>query len=135
MIVLDTTACIDYLNGNENIWNLISKIEGLFYITSITIYEINIGLERTKIKISEKRYNELNKRWLEFISGIEVLPLNIKEALEAARIYNRLESKGKIIDDNDILIMGIMLSNGFRKIITRNVKHFKLIKEIEVLTY
>ena len=135
MIILDTSACIDYLNGNEKIRELISDQEDLINITSITIYEINIGLERTKRKISEARFKELNRIWLEFISGMEILSLSFKEAKKAAEIYDKLESKGQIIDDNDILITGIMLSNGIKKIITKNVKHFKLIDEIEVINY
>jgi len=135
MIILDTSACIDYLNGNENIREVISKREDLIHITAITIYEINIGLERTKRKISETRYKELNKIWLDFISGMEIFSLGFKEAKKSAEIYDKLESKGKKIDDNDILIIGIMLSNGINKIITKNVKHFELIEEIEVINY
>jgi tRNA(fMet)-specific endonuclease VapC len=135
MIILDTTACIDYLNGNKEIKSIISLQEELIHITSITVYEINIGLERTKRKISLNRYNELYKIWTEFISGMEIYPLGFKEAEKAAEIFDMLESKGKIIDDNDILILGIMLSNGISKIITKNIKHFEKIDEIVVLTY
>lgn len=135
MIILDTSACIDYLNGNEKIREVISEQEDLIHITSISIYEINIGLERTKRKISEARYKELNKIWLEFISGMEIFSLSFKEAKKAAEIYDNLESKGQIVDDNDILITGIMLSNGIKKIITRNIKHFELIEGIEIINY
>lgn len=135
MIILDTTACIDYLNGNKEIKSLLSKQEDLIHITSITAYEINIGLERTKRKISLKRYTELYKIWTEFISGMEIFPLGFKEAEKAAEIYDNLEAKGTIIDDNDVLIVGIMLSNGINKIITKNTRHFKEIEEIEVTSY
>jgi len=135
MIVLDTTACIDYLNGNEKIKETLSTIEELLHITSITVYEINIGLERTKRKISSKRYNELYKIWTEFISGMEIFSLGFKEAEKAAEIYDSLESKGLRIDDNDILIIGIMVSNGIKKILTKNVKHFEKIQGIEIIEY
>jgi len=135
MIILDTSACIEYLNGNERIKNIISKQEDLIHITAITVYEINIGLEHTKRKISEKRYRELYKIWTEFISSMEIFPLGYKEAEKAAQICDILESKGQIIDDNDILIIGIMLSNGINKIITKNVKHFGKIESIELIPY
>jgi predicted nucleic acid-binding protein len=135
MIILDTTACIDYLNGNKEIKSLLSKQEDLIHITSITVYEINIGLERTKRKISLKRYNELYKVWTEFISGMEIFALGFKEAEKAAETFDKLESKGKIIDDNDILIVGIMLSNGINKIITKNTKRFKEIEDIKAISY
>lgn len=54
---------------------------------------------------------------------------------QIAKIFNRLEAKSKKIDDNDILIAGIMLSNGVKKIISKNGKYFERIQGIEVLTY
>lgn len=135
MIILDTSACIDYLTGNEDIKEKISKQEDLIHITSITVYEINIGLERTKRKISNKRYKELYKIWTEFISSMEIFALGYKEAEIAAGIYDNLESQGQRIDDNDILIAGIMLSNGIKKILTKNVNHFERIKDIEIISY
>ncbi len=135
MIILDTSACVDYLNGNKEIKKSISKQEDLIHITSITVYEINIGLERTKRKLSIERYNKLYKIWTEFISAMEIFPLGYKEAEMAAEIYDNLESQGQRIDDNDILIAGIMLSNGIKKIITKNVNHFERIKDIEIIEY
>lgn len=135
MIILDTNACIDYLNGINEIRKVISDQEDLVHITSITVYEVNIGLERTKRKISEKRYNELYKIWVEFISSMEIFSLGYKEAEKAAEIYDRLESKGNMIDDNDILIGGIMLSNGIFKIITRNAIHFEKIEGLKIIPY
>ena len=135
MIILDTATCIDYLNGNKNLKEVLLKQEDLIHITAISIYEINIGLERTKRKISENRYKQLYKIWLEFISGMEIFALGFKEAKKAAEIYDNLESKGLRIDDNDVLIAGIMISNGIKKIITKNVKHFKRIQNIEIVSY
>jgi len=135
VIILDTSACIDYLNGNKKLKKLISDQENLIHITSVTVYEINIGLEKTKRKISEKRYKELYKAWSEFIKGMEIFSLGFKEAEKAAKIYDLLESEVLRIDDNDLLIAGIMLTNGIKKIITNNVKHFEKIKDIDVLSY
>ncbi|MHA1301064.1 MAG: type II toxin-antitoxin system VapC family toxin [Candidatus Helarchaeota archaeon] len=135
MIMLDTTACIDFLNGDPKIKKAIFKSDQMLYITTITVYEVCIGLERTKRKKSEKRYKFLFKRWLEFINALQVLSLDIKGSEKAAEIYDKLDSQGIKIDDNDILIVGIMLSNGIIQILTRNVEHFKKIKEIKVIGY
>ena len=135
MIGLDTTACIDYLQGRTAVKNLLEQQDEMVCITVITIYEVNIGLERTRRKISEKRYKDLNEKWLEFISGMEILPLNSKEAMKAAEIYDALESKGTIIDDNDILIASILLANDIPKILTRNGKHFRYINKLDVVEY
>lgn len=135
MIILDTSSCIDYLNGDIKLKKLLGEQEELIHITAITIYEINIGLERTKRKISEKRYKQLYKIWLEFISGMEIFSLGFKEAEKSAEIYDSLESTGVKIDDNDVLIAGIMITNGIKKIITKNVKHFERIEDITVISY
>ena len=135
MIGLDTTACIDFLNGRNSIKTILDQNDEMICITVITIYEVNIGLERTKRKISEKRYKELNEKWLEFISGMEILPLKSKESMKAAALYDDLESQGTMIDDNDILIAGILLANAIPKIITRNAKHFRQIPRLSVVEY
>ena len=135
MIILDTSACIEYLNGNKSIKDVLLKQDDLIHITAITVYEVNIGLERTKRKISEKRYKFLQKIWREFTNGMQIFQLGLKEAEKAAQIYDTLESKGQKLDDNDILIAGIMLANGIKRIITKNIKHFERIKDIEIIKY
>jgi tRNA(fMet)-specific endonuclease VapC len=135
MILLDTSACIDFLSGNKELKKVIEDREDLIHITSITIYEMNIGFERTKRKISEQRYKQLYKPWLEFISSMEIFALGYKEAERAAEIYDILDSQGQRIDDNDILIAGIMLTNGIKEIITRNISHFERIEGISIIKY
>lgn len=135
MILLDTSACIDYLNGNNELKEVIEDQDELLHISSITVYKMNIGFERTKRKISNQRYKQLYKPWVEFISPMEIFSLGFKEAETAAKIYDILESQGQKIDDNDVLIAGIMLSNGIKKIITKNIEHFKRIESLELITY
>ncbi|MBD3198337.1 MAG: PIN domain-containing protein [Candidatus Lokiarchaeota archaeon] len=135
MIILDSTACIDYLKGNKELKNLLDNSIDILGITSISVYEIFIGLERTKRKISEARYNYLTKNWNKLVSNIQILSLGIKEAIKSSEIYDDLSSKGKIIEDNDILIAGIMLSNGINKIVTKNKRHFNRIKPLEIISY
>jgi predicted nucleic acid-binding protein len=66
---------------------------------------------------------------------MEIFALGFKEAEKAAKTFDFLESKGLKIDNNDILIAGIMLANGMKKLITKNVKYFEGIDEIEILSY
>ena len=66
---------------------------------------------------------------------MEIFALGFKEAEMIAEIYDVLESQGKKIDDNDILIVRIMLTNGIKKLITKNVRHFERIVDIELITY
>ena len=68
-----------------------------------TVYEIAIGLERTKRKISEDRYKYLYKKWLEFINGMEIFSLGFKEAEKASKIFDQLESNFKRIKDIEVI--------------------------------
>jgi len=133
--MLDTTACIDFLRGLIDLKEIIDNLDDYLAITTISIYEVNIGLELTKLKISINRYNELSKKWYEFLNSIQIFSLGIKEAEKSAQIYSKLNSKGIKIDDNDILISGIMLSNNIFKILTNNVEHFNKIDGIQVIKY
>lgn len=135
MILLDSTACIDFLKGNKNILEILHDFDTLFFITTVTIYEVEIGLERIKIKGSKKKYEDLFNIWEKFILNMQILNFTLDDAKKAAEIYIDLESKGQIINDNDILIAAIMLNNGIYKIITRNVKHFEKIEHIKIISY
>ena len=94
-----------------------------------------IGILNAKRKRSSEFSKNLLQKWAEFQTNLKILTLNQKEAEMAARIYDELESKGKMIDDNDILIAGIMRANNITQIITKNNKHFENIDEIQVVEY
>ncbi len=135
MIILDTTACIDYLRGNPNIEQVLAQNNDIFAITSISIYEVSIGLERTKRMKSSKVYHSQLTIWNKFRALLKILDLTENAAEKAAKIYDIMNQKGQIIDDNDILIAGIMTSMNITTIVTRNIKHYQYIPDISVLPY
>ena len=135
MILLDTTACIDYLRGNPDIGQVLAQNNDIFAITSVTIYEVSIGLERTKRLKSSKVYHSQLAVWNKFRALFKILDLTQSAAEKAAEIYDYLVQAGQIVDDNDILIAGIMRSANLQTIITRNIKHFQKIPEITVIPY
>ena len=135
MILLDSTACIDYLRGFSPIKEIIQDINDLFAITTISIYEVSIGLERTKRLKSEQIYQVQLANWNKFKALMKILEFNSSCAENAAKIYDLLSQKGKLIEDNDIMIAGIMYSMNIEKIITRNQKHFDTIPDITVISY
>ncbi len=135
MILLDTTACIDYLRGYKPIKSLIQNMNDLFAITTISIYEVSIGLERTKRMKSDKIYQQQFLSWNKFKALMKILDFSPSCAEEAAKIYDQLSENGKIIDDNDIMIAGIMHSRNIKRIITRNQKHFESIPGIKAVSY
>ena len=135
MILLDTTACIDYLRGYPAVKTIIQEMHDIFTITAITIYEVSIGLERTKRLKSNEIYQIQLEHWNKFKALMQILNLNSLSAELAAKIYDIIIQKGQPIEDNDILIVGIMQSMNIKTIITRNQKHFQLIPNITVISY
>jgi predicted nucleic acid-binding protein len=135
MILLDTTACIDYLRGYPAIKTIIQEIHDIYAITTITIYEVSIGLERTKRLKSNEVYQTQLGHWNKFKALMKVLDLTPLSAELAGKIYDIIIQKGETIDDNDILIAGIMQSMNIKTIITRNQKHFQSIPNITVISY
>jgi predicted nucleic acid-binding protein len=135
MIMLDSTACIDFLNGHEKVKERIDTLDSLYCASTISVYEVSIGLERTKRMKSRARYQELSESWLRLLSSLHVFGLDINAAEKAAEINDELEAKGNRVDDNDVLIMGIMKSREINEILTRNPDHFRNVSAIIVHEY
>ncbi len=130
MIGLDTTAVIDLYRGNEKIKELIDRLEDNFAINQIVYLELMHGLDfkNDKHKSEEDYYDEL-------IKSLIFYGLNIVSCKKSSQIEWELKKIGKVIEIFDCTIAAIYLTNGINKIITRNVKHFENIKDIEVLKY
>ena len=134
MICLDSTVLIDFLKGDLKAQNILKKYhpQGIF-ITEIVIFEVSKGIIFSSLneKIKKDEYDN----FLNFISSFNILPCLGQFSLEAAKISSLLMKKGKPIDDNDCLTIAIMKKNNIKKIITRNVKHFSNIENIEIINY
>jgi predicted nucleic acid-binding protein len=92
-------------------------------------------LQRIKRLKSNARYKELSENWLRLLASLQVLELGVKAAEKAAEINDELEAKGNRVDDNDVLIMGIMKTHGMSEVITRNPDHFRNVSDIIVHEY
>ncbi|RKY75487.1 type II toxin-antitoxin system VapC family toxin, partial [candidate division KSB1 bacterium] len=90
----------------------------------ITYYEILSGL---KYKDAQKQLDA----FLEFAEYNSILPIT-KDSIEiSADIYTDLRKKNTLIDDIDILIAGIALSNNLI-LVTHNTSHFVRIDGLEI---
>jgi len=117
--IFDTDICIYWLKGNENIERKIIRA-GLpnIFITVITECELYYGA----FKSAKKEKNlavvkELKKK-------IQTLHTGEGVASNYGRIKSHLESKGEPVDDADLLIASIALTNG-STLVTNNIDHFK----------
>lgn len=66
---------------------------------------------------------------------IPLLSLTTNSSKKAAQLFKGLQKKGLDVGRFDSMIAAIFLENGITKIITANEKHFKRMKEFEVLSY
>ena len=132
MVCLDTSFIADLLRKDrktsEKLEEFINENEKLM-TTIINIAELYKGA------YGHHRKEEKIKEVDEISQIIFVLDMNIRAAKNYGYLYQCLKKKGKLIDDRDILIASIILSYGENKIVTKNTKHFKRIKEIEVMEY
>ncbi len=129
MKLLDTTFLVDLLRGRAEAKNYLLSFPEIFLTTQINIYEVMIGMFFRNISPVKLLQAE------ELFENIRVLPLDDGGILKSAEICARLMKRGEIIDDGDCLTAGIALSKGITTIVTRNVDHFKRIKEITVEPY
>lgn len=129
-MILDTTFIIDLLNKEIE---AVKKAEELdkkvipVLTTTITVFEIWQGISDIKNKEKLEKINKL-------LSSIGLLSLDVESAKESGRIHANLYSSGTPIEPEDSMIAGICLKNN-HTLLTRNIKHFSKIKNLEIETY
>lgn len=124
MVIFDTNVLIHYLHGKTSAVKIVktySKFGGLA-VTCINKYELMKGATLA----GDMLLNEL-------LSNFNVLCLNDASIAIASNIYKDLKSKGKLIDDADILIASMAIAsneilvtfdNDFRRIDSKLIKVF-----------
>jgi len=128
-LCLDTDVLIDFLRGKNEVVDVIQEIEKEFVLatTTVNLFELYFGAYKTGKEKNVEAVNELAER-------IEVLELNKKSAELAGKIMAELEKKGLEIGIRDTMIAGTVLESG-SILYTRNVKHFRKIKEIKLFEF
>jgi len=129
-MIFDTTFLVDLLRGNPEATTKISEIEKkneTVATTTVSVFEIWQGIPK---KATEKQVEET----LELFKSINILSLDFDSALEAGEIQRKLKSTGEKIDPEDAMIAGIAKTRK-EKVLTRNEKHFRRIKGLEVESY
>ena len=122
--LLDTNIVSYYLKGDESLKERISNNIDSLAISIISYYEIASGLQSIN---ANKRITGFEK----FCELIDVVNLDRASILASCQIYSNLKKSGNLIDDIDILIAGIALSNNL-VVVTDNTEHFKRISGLKV---
>ncbi|WP_297070294.1 type II toxin-antitoxin system VapC family toxin [Thermococcus sp.] len=95
--VLDTNVIIEIARDNKDVLNSVLKLDKTFYVTSITRFELLVGLPRKDELI-----------WLE--SLIE-LSFDKKSAEVAAYLHKKLREKGTPMGLRDLFVGAVCLAN------------------------
>ena len=123
--LLDTNICAYFLNGKFSLEEKIDEVgfENCF-VSEITIAELKYGVEKSTLK-------DKNRKTLEtFQTKFNVIPI-----FPALDIYAfekaRLKTKGKILDDFDLLIGATSIFNNLT-LVTKNVSDFDRLQRISI---
>ena len=123
--LLDTNICVYFLKGQFDLHQKIQDVgEVNCLLSEVTIAELKYGAENSTQK-------EKNRKNLEaFQSKFGILP--IFPSLDIyAKEKARLKTKGKILDDFDLLIGATAISNDLI-LVTKNVSDFDRLEGIEI---
>lgn len=122
--LLDTNIISFYLKGDKRLKEKLSCNIDSLAISIISYYEIVSGLQSIN---AAKRINEFEN----FCEFVDIINLNKSSIKASCHIYSDLKKVGNLIDDIDILIAGIAISNNLI-FITDNTKHFERIKNLKI---
>lgn len=123
--LIDTDIVSYFLKGNPKVFSKFQEYLQNYdriSISIITYYEIMSGLT---FKNASKQL-EIFER---FCKEVNVLNLTQESINYSARLYAEQRNSGKAIDDIDLLIAGIALSNGL-VLVTNNVSHFSKLEHL-----
>lgn len=126
-VLIDTDIISYFLKGNEKVFLRFQEYLKDFdriNISIITYYEVVSGLT---FKNAEKQLQIFE----EFCSTATIINLSKDSIKVAAKIFANQRKKGKSVDDIDILIAGIAISNDL-VLVTNNTKHFGKIDGLEI---
>ena len=123
--LLDTDSCVYLLNGNESLKKRVKEI-GVYslVVTNSVLAELYFGA------YNSKKVEENLKRIELFKKNLTVLSDSEESAKEFGKIKANLKSKGKIIEDFDILIASISIVHHCI-LITNNTEHFSRIDNLQ----
>lgn len=129
-VLVDTDILSFFFRNDPRVLNhcaAYSKEHVRINLSIITFYEIVSGLKHR----NASRQLEV---FLEFSTLNTVLPVTQNSATISAEWYARLRKGGKPIDDIDLLIAGIALSNGL-SLATHNISHFERIAGLDIVDW
>lgn len=127
MYLLDTNACIRFLNGTST--RLVNQVQdrrpSQIALCSIVIGELEFGARNSE------RVEENLQTLHEFIAPFVSFPFDDRAAADYGRIRAGLRRRGEPIGANDLLIAAIARSNNLI-LVTHNTAEFSRVPGLDV---
>ena len=130
MIGIDTTLFIDLVKGDEKAIATLEQFTDKAVTTVINVQELMFGVYR-----DIKRYKK--EQWVleQLFGSMKTLPLTKEATKMASEVFWEIKGKHQEIGKFDAMIIGILKAHGVTKLITKNKKHFKHVKGLQVISY
>jgi tRNA(fMet)-specific endonuclease VapC len=126
--LLDSSIIVECFRNNYLIQSVVANIEGTTSSSFVCLAELYEGIARVR----EPKKNE--EQLVEFFSGLDnVFGLDKEISKEFGKIRADLKKQGEVIEDMDIFIAATCIAKD-QVLMTLNGKHFKRIKDLEVLS-
>jgi len=128
-IILDADVIIRGEKGDFDLETWVASRPGdPFEIAAITVAELWHGVERATGAHKIKRQQYLQT----ILASLPIIPYTEQTAYEHARIWAELESFGKMIGFDDLIVAATALERG-SQVGTFNKRHFAAVKGLTVI--
>lgn len=118
MLILDTSAVIELLNGTDKGKKVVELVKDKpLAITSFTVYELLLGMREDEKEVTEN-----------FIKSVSILNFDLESSRKSVIIEKRLKKKGTPINKVDVFISAICSLKS--SILISGDKDFSKIEEI-----
>ena len=124
--LLDTNVCVAVLRGARGVQRKLQTLRpDDVGVSSVTIYELQTGVERCRDPKVEGR------KVVMFLQPLHVVDFDRDAAVQAALVRADLEKSGCVIGPYDLLLAGQALSLGV-VLVTRNTGEFGRVQGLQV---
>lgn len=128
-IILDADVIIGGEKGTFDLQRWVAdRPEEQFEVAAVTLAELWHGVERATGAHKAKRQHYLQA----ILASLPVIPYTEQTACEHARVWADLESSGKMIGYNNLIVAATALERG-SEVATFNQRHFSHVKGLTVI--
>ena len=124
--MVDTDICIAVLKHNRPVINKFIEHQGKVYVSSISCYELQFGIEKGD---PERRPTKKSKLSF-FLEGVNVIDFDRAAARESAKVREELR-RGQQIGAYDTLLAGHARSRGM-VMVTHNQREFSRVSGLQL---